>query len=205
MSHHPVETRLREVVENCSVQVQQKIAASQHTHFKSSRFFVSPCTRVRWVDSFTHRRLYSLGKIPHCPLKRGWVGPRAGLDVMEKRKISCPCWESNLWRLANTVGLNHVFFLLCTLISAVTRIYSVWEADLMTKCCSFNFTCCTPHMTAKQSKLRHAGSWNSYELLLDTSIGTFLRVRQWVSTWSVRIFDSDVKRVRIRIRSPFAI
>ena len=44
MSHHPVETRLREVVENCSVQVQQKIAASQHTLFKSSRFFVSPCT-----------------------------------------------------------------------------------------------------------------------------------------------------------------
>ena len=43
MSHRPVETRLREVVENCSVQVQQKIAASQHKHFKSSRFFVSPC------------------------------------------------------------------------------------------------------------------------------------------------------------------
>ena len=38
MSHHPVETRLREVVENCLMQVQQKIAASQHTHFKSSRF-----------------------------------------------------------------------------------------------------------------------------------------------------------------------
>jgi len=31
MSHHPVETRLREVVENCSMRVQQKIAASQHT------------------------------------------------------------------------------------------------------------------------------------------------------------------------------
>ena len=39
MSHLPVENRLREVVESCSVQVQQKIAASQHRHFKSSRFF----------------------------------------------------------------------------------------------------------------------------------------------------------------------
>jgi hypothetical protein len=24
----------------------------------------------------------------------GWVGPRAGLDAVE-RKPSCPCWESN--------------------------------------------------------------------------------------------------------------
>ena len=41
MSHHPVETRLGEVVENCSVQVQQKIAASQHTHFKFPFFCVT--------------------------------------------------------------------------------------------------------------------------------------------------------------------
>jgi hypothetical protein len=25
----------------------------------------------------------------------GWVGPRAGLDTMSKRKIPSPCWESN--------------------------------------------------------------------------------------------------------------
>jgi hypothetical protein len=25
----------------------------------------------------------------------GWVGPGAGLDVVEKKEISCPCQESN--------------------------------------------------------------------------------------------------------------
>jgi hypothetical protein len=25
----------------------------------------------------------------------GWLGPRAGLDIMEKRQISCPYRESN--------------------------------------------------------------------------------------------------------------
>jgi hypothetical protein len=25
----------------------------------------------------------------------GWVGPRAGMNVMEKRNISCPCREEN--------------------------------------------------------------------------------------------------------------
>jgi hypothetical protein len=29
----------------------------------------------------------------HC--KRGWAGPTASLDVMEKRNIFCPCWEPN--------------------------------------------------------------------------------------------------------------
>jgi hypothetical protein len=25
----------------------------------------------------------------------GWVGTRTGLDAVEKRKISCRCWETN--------------------------------------------------------------------------------------------------------------
>jgi hypothetical protein len=24
-----------------------------------------------------------------------WLGPRTSLDVVERRKIFCPCWESN--------------------------------------------------------------------------------------------------------------
>jgi len=28
----------------------------------------------------------------------GWVVHRAGLDVVEEGKISCPCWDSNFWR-----------------------------------------------------------------------------------------------------------
>ena len=55
MSHHPVETSLREVMENCSVQVQQKISASQHKHFKSSRFFVSPCTKHKSILAISWR------------------------------------------------------------------------------------------------------------------------------------------------------
>jgi hypothetical protein len=34
-------------------------------------------------------------KQPPVPIIRGWVGPRAGLDVTEKIEISCPCRESN--------------------------------------------------------------------------------------------------------------
>jgi hypothetical protein len=45
-------------------------------------------TRWRWVVSFTPRPLYPGGKSPLYPFYRY-------LDVVEKRKMSCPCRESN--------------------------------------------------------------------------------------------------------------
>jgi hypothetical protein len=34
-------------------------------------------------------------RAPHTYWIGGWVGPRAGLDVVVKRKIPIPCWYSN--------------------------------------------------------------------------------------------------------------
>jgi hypothetical protein len=48
---------------------------------------------TRW--NFTPLPLYSRENSPRYPLYRRWVGPRAGLDVMEKREIYFPCRELN--------------------------------------------------------------------------------------------------------------
>jgi hypothetical protein len=57
-------------------------------------------TRWRWVVSLTPQSLYPRGKIPGTHGIRGWVGPRAGLDDVERRNISCPCRDSNPGRPA---------------------------------------------------------------------------------------------------------
>jgi hypothetical protein len=52
-------------------------------------------TRWRWVVSFTPRSLYPPRKIPSIHWIGGWVGPRAVLDAVVKRKIPIPLQESN--------------------------------------------------------------------------------------------------------------
>jgi hypothetical protein len=57
-------------------------------------------TRWRWVVSFTPRPLYLPGeRAPGTHWIGGWVGPKVGVDTVEKRKIS-HCRESNPGRPA---------------------------------------------------------------------------------------------------------
>jgi hypothetical protein len=53
--------------------------------------FLDLGTKWRSVVSFMHRPLYSPGNDPGTHWIGGWMGPRAGLNAMEKRKI-IPCW-----------------------------------------------------------------------------------------------------------------
>jgi len=48
----------------------------------------------RWVVCFTLWLLYSSGKSPGIHWIGGWVGPRASLDTVAKKKF-LTCWESN--------------------------------------------------------------------------------------------------------------
>jgi hypothetical protein len=57
------------------------------------------------------------GKQPPFPLHRGWLGPIAGMDIVEKRNISCPGRKSNsgrparsrtLYRLSYTGSFQHL-------------------------------------------------------------------------------------------------
>jgi hypothetical protein len=62
---------------------------------------IAPCIlwprhKLRWVVSFTpHRPLYAQVNSPVTHWIGGWVGPKAGLDAVVRRKIPSPCRESN--------------------------------------------------------------------------------------------------------------
>jgi hypothetical protein len=72
--------------------------------------FLALGTSQRWVVNFTPLPLYPWGKNPRPHWIGGWVGPRAGLDDMEKwkfltipgvefRPFGCPDCSQSLYRL----------------------------------------------------------------------------------------------------------
>ena len=53
-------------------------------------------TKWRRAANFTLRLLYPQERNTAICWVGGWVGNRSGLDVLYKRKISCPRWDSSL-------------------------------------------------------------------------------------------------------------
>jgi hypothetical protein len=66
-------------------------------------------TRWKWVVSFTPLPLYTRGKRPGIQWRGGWVGPRVGLDAVEKRKI-LHCQKSNPGRAARSPSLHQLSY-----------------------------------------------------------------------------------------------
>jgi hypothetical protein len=54
------------------------------------------CTRHSGAVSFMPWLLYPKETTPHTHCVEGWMDPRAGLDAVPKRAISCPHRESDL-------------------------------------------------------------------------------------------------------------
>jgi hypothetical protein len=64
-------------------------------------------TKWRRVVNFTPRPVYPVERAPGAHCIGGWVGPRAGLDAVKKRKISFSCRESNPDHPAVTPRYTH--------------------------------------------------------------------------------------------------
>ena len=58
-------------------------------------FIINLGSRWKWVVNFTPRPLYSLGNKPRTRWMEEWMEDRAGVDVLEKRKISWLCRDLN--------------------------------------------------------------------------------------------------------------
>ena len=52
---------------------------------------------TRWMSvvNLTPHLLYPRVYAPQYHCRGGWTGPGVNLDVLEQRKIPCPCWDSN--------------------------------------------------------------------------------------------------------------
>jgi hypothetical protein len=76
----------------------------------------------RWMVSFIPRPLYSGERSPGTHWIRGCVGPRAGLDAEEKRKIPSPRRESNSHLPARSQSLYRLSYPNKTTFSCKTQI-----------------------------------------------------------------------------------
>jgi hypothetical protein len=68
-------------------------------------------TRWRLVVSFTPRPLYPWERSPCTHWMRDWVDRRGGLEAVEKRKMVCPCRESNPGRPTRSALLYRLSYL----------------------------------------------------------------------------------------------
>jgi hypothetical protein len=84
----------------------RRVKVKLSLRFKHHATKIAPCilnlgTRWRWVVSFTILPLYPQGKSPGIHGIGGWVGPRASVDAVAKRRIpSFPRRELNPGRPA---------------------------------------------------------------------------------------------------------
>jgi hypothetical protein len=67
-------------------------------------------TARRLVASFTPRQIYPRKRARGTHWIGGWIGPRACLEAVEKKKISCPCRESNPRRPAPSPPLSQLYY-----------------------------------------------------------------------------------------------
>jgi len=66
-------------------------------------FILTLITWWKQVDSFTPRPIYPQEKIPRYHWKAGCVDPRASLNTLERRRISCLCWGGASLRLSKSM------------------------------------------------------------------------------------------------------
>jgi hypothetical protein len=160
-------------------------------------------TRWKWVVSFTSQPLYPQRKSPGTHWIGGWVGPRAVLDMVVKRKIPSPHWEwnrrtlivqpvaqrctekfnelilqemSNYWVNHNTVWCHCRFIVFLWLI---TIVFSKNSAQVgFKKYILWNDT--KKHLKCKVC----LGLWNLRCVVGNFKIMTKLKqVQKWLSSW----------------------
>ena len=63
--------------------------------------------KILWTElvKFSRQQLHPLTNNSVHIESEGWVGPEVGLDVLETRKLHCPCWEANPTPSSRSLGI----------------------------------------------------------------------------------------------------